>query len=420
MVERGASSTGRRAPEPPPLRRVRSARDERRRCAEEREPGPLGPLVRLRDKARTERARSPRWTATPSAAHRAPGGPAASPQTDRRLSHRSETGPCSQTPPSGYAETQAVPGAGAVQAVGRVGRGFRLRTPTRARFDVVRRDIRGADASSTRVYTGDGLSLYECVSSWKTDTCLVFDQGCRGEIPRTLCALAMGDERLGVDFTLRCVLPDGGEDLDLRDLVPLDPGPLSKRRAPPVAELPSGPEAGARGANAPTGTRLSPGFHALREMIRLPSAFSVLAENENVLVLRHLLRDAVAIAPGQGPRRGGGRRRGPRKEGRGAEGPRRVRWGTDGMVPRGHSGAQNRAARERAAAAGVVVEPPRRVHARGLWRGRSTAECPRCTHTQESGVPRRGRARGPQDEQTHLRSIGRVRSPHDGRIALPS
>ncbi|KAK2832703.1 hypothetical protein Q5P01_016592 [Channa striata] len=35
-------------------------------------------------------------------------------------------------------------------------------------------------------------------------------------------------------------------------------------------------------------------------MIRLPSAFSVLAENENVLVLRHLLRDAVAIVP-KGP-----------------------------------------------------------------------------------------------------------------------
>ncbi|KAK2813581.1 hypothetical protein Q5P01_000738 [Channa striata] len=76
-------------------------------------------------------------------------------------------------------------------------------TPTCARFDVVRRDIRGADVSSTRVYTGDGLSLYECVSSWKTDTCLVFDQGCRGEIPRTLCALAMGDGKLGVDFTMR-------------------------------------------------------------------------------------------------------------------------------------------------------------------------------------------------------------------------
>ncbi|KAK2829948.1 hypothetical protein Q5P01_017879 [Channa striata] len=255
-------------------------------------------------------------------------------------------------------------------------------TPTCARFDVVKRAIRGADVSSTLVNTGDGLSLYECVSSWKTDTCLVFDQGCRGEIPRTLCSLAMADGRLRVDFTLRCVLPDGGEDLDLRDLW--------------VEE-----------ANAPIGTRLSLGFLALREMTRLPSAFSVLAKNENVLVLRHLLRDAVAIVPKGPEARRRTKRSRPAERGARCEGAAACPIGhVTEWFPCGHSAFRIES--------GVRGAPRLLVSCRA-GRGGSMHEDfgggafgQRSAHAArtQSGVPRRGRARGPQDEQTPLRSIG--------------
>ncbi|KAK2832704.1 hypothetical protein Q5P01_016593 [Channa striata] len=136
----------------------------------------------------------------PSAAHRALGGPAASPQTDGSLASFRETVSVFSDVAFRIRGDEAMPALVLSRLSDEWGACFLPScTPMCARFDVVRRDIRGADVSSTRVYTGDGLSLYECVSSWKTDTCLVFDQGCRGEIPRTLCALAMGDGNLGYD-----------------------------------------------------------------------------------------------------------------------------------------------------------------------------------------------------------------------------
>lgn len=39
------------------------------------------------------------------------------------------------------------------------------------------------------------------------------------------------------------------------------------------------------------------GLVSLRDMTRLPLGFSILAENENTVVLRHILRDAVVIVP---------------------------------------------------------------------------------------------------------------------------
>ena len=91
-------------------------------------------------------------------------------------------------------------------------------------YTVKELDIRGSKVSLGFIYTTDGLSLYRLVTSWKTDICLTFDAGCRAEIVRTLCALVMGDCKLGVDFKLKCVLPDGGKGLDLRELDPLEPG----------------------------------------------------------------------------------------------------------------------------------------------------------------------------------------------------
>ncbi|KAJ7984226.1 hypothetical protein DPEC_G00362460 [Dallia pectoralis] len=70
------------------------------------------------------------------------------------------------------------------------------------------RDIRGLTVDSDCIYTADGLSLYSLVASWKTDVCLIFDEGRREEIVRTLCALAMGGRELGEEFKLKCVLPD--------------------------------------------------------------------------------------------------------------------------------------------------------------------------------------------------------------------
>ncbi|KAK2814514.1 hypothetical protein Q5P01_000313 [Channa striata] len=322
MVERGASSTGRRAPEP-------------LHCAESDQPGTnvggaprsasqarVGPLVRLRDKyifyvrclktgkseltedevsylfedeaarcarslnpewasryaaqvqgcvrcrsrsgsappdlsrfesafyrARTERARSPRWTATPSARIERRADPLP-PQTDRRLSHRSETGPCSQTPPSGYAETRRCRALVLSRLSDEWGRGFRLRgTPTRARFRRGEERHPRRRRSSTRLHR-DGLS--------STSARFVEDRHAPG---------ARGEEEDGAEAR--------------------------------------GKRGEARGRDASDGAR--------------------------------------------------------------------TEWFPADTLRSESSG-------DGSAAAGVSVEPPRRVHARGLWRGRSTAECPRCTH----------------------------------------
>ncbi|KAJ8009899.1 hypothetical protein DPEC_G00068960 [Dallia pectoralis] len=99
-----------------------------------------------------------------------------------------------------------------------------LCTNWRTCYTVKERDIRGLTVDSDCIYTADGLSLYSLVASWKTDVCLIFDEGCREEIVRTLCALAMGGRELGEEFKLKCVLPDTSKGLDLRDLDPIESG----------------------------------------------------------------------------------------------------------------------------------------------------------------------------------------------------
>lgn len=162
------------------------------------------------------------------------------------------------------------------------------------RYTVKERDIRGLKVLSGYIYTTDGVSLYSLVSSLKTDICLIFDEGCREEIVRTLCALAIGDSMLGIQFRLKCVLPDQGKCFDMRDLDPLESGsalpdtcipreiklePLTDRHSSPLSHY------------------NHEGLASLRDMTRLPSGFSILAENQDVVVLRHLLRDAVVIVP---------------------------------------------------------------------------------------------------------------------------
>ncbi|KAJ8009895.1 hypothetical protein DPEC_G00068920 [Dallia pectoralis] len=169
-----------------------------------------------------------------------------------------------------------------------------LCTNWRTCYTVKERDIRGLTVDSDCIYTADGLSLYSLVASWKTDVCLIFDEGCREEIVRTLCALAMGGRELGEEFKLKCVLPDTSKGLDLRDLDPIESGsPLRDICAPRGIAL----EPLADDHRSDLGRSEQEGVAALRDMTRLPSGFSILAENENVVVLRHILRDALVIVP---------------------------------------------------------------------------------------------------------------------------
>lgn len=90
-----------------------------------------------------------------------------------------------------------------------------------AYFTVKEKDIRGLEMDSEFVYTADGVCLYTMVASWNTSVCLVFDSSCRTDTIRTLCTLALGDPELGSAFTLRCNIPEGVRDLDLRSIQPL-------------------------------------------------------------------------------------------------------------------------------------------------------------------------------------------------------
>lgn len=161
-------------------------------------------------------------------------------------------------------------------------------------YTVKERDIRGLKAASGYIHTTDGQSLYSLVASWKMDVCLIFDEGCREEIVSTLCALVIGDCKLGMEFKLKCVLPDGGKCLDLRDLEPLEPGSLLRDICTP-GEIE--PTQIADEYSSTLGRCDHGGLLSLRDMTRLPSGFPILAENDNVVVLRHVMRDAVLIVP---------------------------------------------------------------------------------------------------------------------------
>lgn len=159
-------------------------------------------------------------------------------------------------------------------------------------YTVKERDIRGLKVGAGYIYTTDGVSLYSLVASWKTDICLIFDEDCREEIVRTLCALAIGDCKLGIQFRLKCVLPDQGKCLDLRDLDPLESdSALGDVCIPKEIKLKT------LTAQHSLSHYNHEGLASLRDMTRLPSGFSILAENQDVVVLRHILRDAVVIVP---------------------------------------------------------------------------------------------------------------------------
>lgn len=99
---------------------------------------------------------------------------------------------------------------------------------------------------------------------------------------------------MGIEFKLKCVLPDDGEGLDLRDLNPLDPGSVTQAScAPETVKV----ECLGGGYSSDLVRLDREGLMCLRDMTRLPSGFSILAETENVVVLRHILRDAVVIVP---------------------------------------------------------------------------------------------------------------------------
>ncbi|KAK7878298.1 hypothetical protein WMY93_031117 [Mugilogobius chulae] len=158
------------------------------------------------------------------------------------------------------------------------------------RYQVKELDVRGLVVDSGHLYASDGLSLYRAVASWKTSVCLVFGEECRENLVRTLCALALGDCGLGVRFRLKCILPDSRKCFDLRDLQPL----CTEYPDAPQTSV-SLPEDTSHSSRLTAPSELS--ASCLMEMATLPCAFSILAENEDVIVLRHLLRDVVAVVP---------------------------------------------------------------------------------------------------------------------------
>lgn len=160
-------------------------------------------------------------------------------------------------------------------------------------YTVKERDIRGLKVESEFIYTTDGLSLYTLVASWKTNVCLLFDVNCREEIVRTMCALALGDTNLGKEFKLKCVLPKRARTLDLRDLRPLKSESFSSEPCTAAWK----PQARVHGKSSVRSPKVPRGLLSLRDVTRLPCGFSVVAENENVVALRHILRDAVVLVP---------------------------------------------------------------------------------------------------------------------------
>lgn len=157
-----------------------------------------------------------------------------------------------------------------------------------AYFTVKEKDIRGLEMDSEFVYTADGVCLYMMVASWNTSVCLVFDSSCRTDTIRTLCALALGDPELGSAFTLPCNIPEGVRDLDLRRIQPLRAAnkTLVKPNIGHVDQCQRG-----------DASSVQRGLMCLEEMVRVPAGFSIVAENELVVVLRHILRDVVIVVP---------------------------------------------------------------------------------------------------------------------------
>ncbi|KAE8277723.1 hypothetical protein D5F01_LYC24252 [Larimichthys crocea] len=109
------------------------------------------------------------------------------------------------------------------------------------------------------------------------------------------------EDRYLSDLRRRLPRGDGSvKGLDLRDLDPLEPR-LTLRgihgRAPRESELPLSNCRSNHRERGDDGDGEKEGLLSLRDMSRLPSGFSVLTENETVIVLRHILRDAVVIIP---------------------------------------------------------------------------------------------------------------------------
>lgn len=155
-------------------------------------------------------------------------------------------------------------------------------------FTVKEKDIRGLEMDSDFVYTSDGASLYEMVRSWKSAVCLVFDSSCRTDTILTLCSLAMGDPDLGVEFKLKCNLPENARVLDMRNVRPVRNG----------GDEPLKTYEGHHGLEGGESTRcIQRGLVCLSEMVKLPAGFSIVTENESVVVLRHVLRDALIVVP---------------------------------------------------------------------------------------------------------------------------
>lgn len=161
-----------------------------------------------------------------------------------------------------------------------------------ARYTVTQCDVRGLKVGPGRIYVGDGLALYGLVASWRTNACLTFDDTCSEELVRTLCALVLGDRSLGKDFRLNCLTSSETNIFDLRDIRPAE--------APDFTEL---SEFWRESANTDKFVSESVSFDSrtvtvpLRDAVLLPVAFSILAENETVIALRHLLRDWVIVIP---------------------------------------------------------------------------------------------------------------------------
>lgn len=155
-------------------------------------------------------------------------------------------------------------------------------------FTVKEKDIRGLEMDTDFVYTSDGTLLYAMVRSWKTAVCLAFDRSCRTDTILTVCALAMGDPELGVEFKLRCNLPEDERMVDLRDVRPLR---HVGDKPPKTYHGHLGPE------RDESETCIQRGLVCLGEMVKIPAGFSIVTENESVVILRHILRDAIIIVP---------------------------------------------------------------------------------------------------------------------------
>lgn len=102
----------------------------------------------------------------------------------------------------------------------------------------------------------------------------------------------MGYKDLGVDFKLHCILPESGTSLHLRDLDPVEPVKTTQ------AVLVTNDLGSCESPDLDmTQSCYLESLVSLRDMTRLPAGFSILAENRDVVILRHILRDSMVILP---------------------------------------------------------------------------------------------------------------------------